>query len=56
MMDWKRIAKFHIVSKEEFIKAYNQEDAVEIYNEIKLPQRATRGSAGYDFYAPFSLN
>lgn len=27
----------------------------EIYNNIKLPQRATQGSAGYDFFSPFDL-
>ena len=28
------------------------EKADEIYREIRLPERATAGSAGYDFYAP----
>ena len=27
----------------------------EIYGEIKLPRRATAGSAGYDFFAPVEL-
>ena len=27
-----------------------------MYDSIKLPQRATAGSAGYDFYAPVELN
>ena len=26
------------------------------YDSIKLPQRATNGSAGYDFYTPIDLN
>ena len=26
-----------------------------IYDNIKLPQRATMGSAGYDFYAPYYI-
>ena len=26
-----------------------------MYEEIRLPRRATRGSAGYDFLAPFSF-
>lgn len=26
-----------------------------IYSDIKLPKRATSGSAGYDFFAPFSF-
>lgn len=25
------------------------------YNELKIPRRATKGSAGYDFYAPFNI-
>ena len=28
----------------------------DIYEAIKLPVRATRGSAGYDFFAPLSLS
>ena len=27
----------------------------DVYNSIKLPKRATRGSAGYDFYSPISF-
>jgi len=27
-----------------------------VYNDIKLPQRATLASAGYDFYAPSSFD
>lgn len=51
----KRIAKFHKVSFEQFQSAYEgvERDIVEkIYKNIKLPRRATAGSAGYDFYAP----
>lgn len=29
---------------------------LDCYNDIKLPQRATEGSAGYDFYAPYDLH
>ena len=57
-----RIAKFEKVKFEDFLKAYEDsfgevnEDYVRgIYNDIKLPQRATSGSAGYDFYAPYDL-
>lgn len=32
---------------------YSDDKIEEIYNNIKLPRRATRGSAGYDFYMPF---
>ena len=57
-----RIAQFVKVSRENFVEAicedfpeYTQKDANDIYDSIKLPNRATRGSAGYDFYAPFSF-
>ena len=54
----KRIAKFFKVSPEEFQKAYLDEfggdadEAAKVYDEIKLPKRATSGSAGYDFFSP----
>lgn len=58
----KRIAKFHKVSEERFVADWKdtfpetQESVItDIYNEIKLPARATAGSAGYDFYAPVDL-
>ena len=55
----KRIAKFHKVSFEQFKKDWmdtfgqgEAEKTEEIYQQIKLPRRATAGSAGYDFFAP----
>ena len=30
-------------------------DIQDVYRHIKLPQRATAGSAGYDFYLPFDI-
>ncbi len=52
----KRIAKFEKVSLEEFAKVFDdKEEAKKIYEKIQLPQRATRGSAGYDFFAPFDI-
>jgi len=58
----KRIAKFEKVSlnqfKNDWIDTFgnNPEHIItEIYNNIKLPQRATYGSAGYDFYAPIDI-
>ena len=54
----KKIAKFEKVSFEEFKKAFDNksvEDIQKIYDEIKLPKRATIGSAGYDFYTPISF-
>lgn len=47
-----RIAGFKKVSFEEFAKSFTTENAREIYDNIKLPVRATQGSAGYDFFAP----
>ena len=35
---------------------YTEEDIKDIYESIELPRRATRGSAGYDFYSPFSFS
>lgn len=58
----KRIAKFHKVSLEQFQADWedtfgNTDSAVlrEIYDGIKIPVRATAGSAGYDFFAPVSF-
>ena len=51
----KRIAKFEKVSPEQFRQAYTGDDAESVYNAIKLPRRATSGSAGYDFFAPFEI-
>lgn len=58
----KRIAKFEKVSFEEYKKALMEsypevpEHRVkDIYDNIKLPKRATTGSAGYDFFAPHHL-
>lgn len=60
-----RVAKFHKVSREQFEKdwsaAFPEVTAAEmrqIYAALRLPQRATKGSAGYDFFAPaaFTLN
>lgn len=53
-----RIAKFEKVSKDNFIKAwqtaFNTEENLTstIYEELRLPKRATSGSAGYDIFAP----
>ncbi len=60
----KRIAKFHKVSFERYLKDWENlfgdepRDVIEKnYNDIQLPKRATKGSAGYDFFSPqhFSL-
>ena len=52
----KRIAKFEKVSLQQFSEGYKGENPAEVYEEIKLPKRATSGSAGYDFYAPFDID
>ncbi len=50
-----RIARFEKVSLPQFSEGLESGNAAEIYGEIKLPKRATKGSAGYDFYAPFDI-
>ena len=58
----KRVAQFFKVSFENFAEAvkgdfpkFSDTNIQEIYDKILLPRRATRGSAGYDFFAPFSF-
>ncbi len=54
----KRIAQFFKISKEQFLTDWQnvmEEDGESVYMAITLPQRATKGSAGYDFYAPCDL-
>lgn len=36
-------------------KIYTRTNLSEVYEDIKLPRRATKKSAGYDFYAPYSF-
>ena len=59
----KRIAQFHKVSFDKFQEGFidcfgpvEEREIRDIYEAIKLPVRATRGSAGYDFFAPLSLS
>lgn len=58
----KRIAKFHKVSWEQFQNDWKdtfpnskEADIEAIYESVKLPVRATAGSAGYDFFAPIDI-
>lgn len=58
----KKIAKFHKVSYEQFREGFldvfpETEEAklTEIYENLKLPKRATKGSAGYDFFTPVNI-
>ena len=49
------IGKFQKVSIKQFLQDSNIENVVEIYNDISLPKRATKGSAGYDFVCPIDI-
>ena len=58
----KRIANFEKVSFNQFKESidkstmsFTDESIESLYNSIILPQRATRGSAGYDFFLPFNI-
>lgn len=56
--------KFEKVTYEEFARSIKSmahfgftgnEDIRKLYDEIKLPERSTSGSAGYDFFSPISI-
>jgi dUTP pyrophosphatase len=58
----RRIAQFHRVSYEQFKEGWEdafgrkeEKEIRRIYERIKLPKRATAGSAGYDFFTPVEL-
>lgn len=54
-------AKFYKVAYEQFEGAmlddfsFTKEEIKTIYENLKLPKRATKGSAGYDFYTPVDI-
>ena len=57
-----RIARFEKVSKEKFFEGWKdtfetaeEKEMEAIYESLKLPGRATAGSAGYDFFAPADI-
>ncbi len=56
-----RIAKFEKVSEARFVADWldtfggEEAEAKKVYEELKLPKRATTGSAGYDFYSPLAF-
>lgn len=59
----KKIAQFYKVSPKAFADAmkeefpcYPEEAVKKMYETLSLPRRATVGSAGYDFFAPFSFS
>lgn len=57
-----RVGKFQKVGKKNYLKVLESDfpelgssDRDQIYFNIKLPVRATKGSAGYDFFSPFDF-
>ncbi len=59
MDERKKIAKFETVSDKEVLsslKDVKQEVSIEDYHLLQLPRRATKESAGYDFFAPFTFS
>lgn len=59
----KRVGRFHKVSEKRFLEDWkdtfgntlDEKEILKIYQEIRLPRRATAGSAGYDFFAPIDF-
>lgn len=48
--------KFEKVSFDQYVNSIGGDvDLRTEYNDIKLPKRATTGSAGYDFFSPFDF-
>ena len=53
--------KFFKVSFEQFIESsvglyeWEKNDDKALYDSVKLPKQATPGSAGHDFFSPFSF-
>ena len=58
MDNFKRVARFEIVSFDQFKSGFDNlsdDEIKNLYDSLVLPKRATKGSAGYDFYAPFDI-
>ena len=62
LTEMNRIARFEKVSKEKFFEGWKdtfetaeEKEMEAIYESLKLPGRATAGSAGYDFFAPVKI-
>ena len=58
----KRLARFEKVSFDQFAQGWgdtlgitDREEIKALYDAIRLPRRATAGSAGYDFFAPADI-
>lgn len=58
-MNTNRVAKFEKVSYEQFVKdcqdINNDINTHDVYDSLKLPKRATKYSAGYDFFLPYDV-
>ncbi len=57
-----KVAQFLKVSFEQFFMdcsnafpELDKNEIVQLYNAIQLPKRATKGSAGYDFFLPMNI-
>lgn len=64
-MSAQKVARFCKVSLEQFMADiknefgsgyWSDEEIRKMYNDIKLPERATVGAAGYDFFTPFPFS
>ena len=58
MSEFKRVGKFEFVSYDNFKSSFDNLDEAlikEMYENLKKPARATKGSAGYDFYLPMDI-
>lgn len=56
MQNIKKFEKVSFLQFEKDIKNISiDENAKDIYNDLILPKRATKFSAGYDFFAPFNI-
>ncbi len=58
----KRVGQFEKVSEKQFLEGFKDsfgnftdEEIKLIYEDLKLPKRATAGSAGYDFFMPIDV-
>ena len=55
----RKIGKFEKISYEQWHKDYGDNDQHTfdaVLDEIPMPKRATKGSAGYDFITPFDIH
>ena len=46
------LEEFSRAMKSQFGKQFDDDRILDMYNDIKLPKRMTKGSAGYDFFSP----